>query len=112
MAVAVGIVAGVYGIGGGSILGPIFVGSGMAVAVLRYRRAGQFTGPLSRLLLAGTLLGVIVGAVIRVDVRPGPIASRLVVAAVPLPLGIWLIARTLRPAAAMRAQEPRKRCWV
>jgi hypothetical protein len=30
----VGIVGGIYGIGGGSILGPILVGSGMAVSVV------------------------------------------------------------------------------
>jgi hypothetical protein len=34
MALAVGVVGGIYGIGGGSILGPILVGSGMAVAVV------------------------------------------------------------------------------
>ena len=32
MAVAVGVVGGIYGIGGGSILAPILVGSGLAVA--------------------------------------------------------------------------------
>jgi uncharacterized membrane protein YfcA len=31
-ALAVGVVGGIYGIGGGSILGPILVGSGIAVA--------------------------------------------------------------------------------
>lgn len=34
MAFAVGIVGGIYGIGGGSILGPILVGTGMAVATV------------------------------------------------------------------------------
>lgn len=34
MALAVGVVGGIYGIGGGSILGPILVGSGMSVAVV------------------------------------------------------------------------------
>ena len=41
-------------------------------ALLRYRRAGQLTGPLARRLLAGTLPGVIIGAVLRVYVLPGP----------------------------------------
>ncbi len=66
-------------------------------ALLRYRRAGQLTGPLTRRLLIGTLPGVVAGAVVRVYVLPGPRAFRFVVAAVLLPLGIWLILRTLRP---------------
>ncbi len=40
---------------------------------------------------------MIVGALIRVYVLPGPRAFRLVVAAVLLPLGLWLIARSWRP---------------
>jgi uncharacterized membrane protein YfcA len=48
--------------------------------------------------VAGTLPGVIAGAAIRVYLLPGPRAFRLVVAAVLLPLGCWLVARTLRPA--------------
>jgi uncharacterized membrane protein YfcA len=71
-------------------------------ALLRYRRAGQLTGPLTRRLLAGTLPGVIAGAVVRVYLLPGPRAFRLVVGAVLLPLGVWLIVRTLRPATTVR----------
>ena len=71
-------------------------------ALLRYRRAGQLTGPLARRLLAGTLPGVIIGAVLRVYVLPGPRAFKFVVAAVLLPLGSWLILRTLRPAIGPR----------
>jgi uncharacterized membrane protein YfcA len=64
-------------------------------ALLRYRRAGQLTGLLARQLLAGTLPGVVVGAVLRVYVVPGPRAFRLVAAAVLLPIGVWLIQRSL-----------------
>ena len=71
-------------------------------ALFRYRRAGRLTGPLTRRLLAGTVPGVIGGAVVRVYLVPGPRAFRLVVAAVLLPLGIWLIARTLRPVTTPR----------
>ena len=71
-------------------------------ALLRYRSTGQLAGPLTRRLLAGTLPGVIVGAVIRVYLLPGPRAFRLVVAAVLLPLGVWLIVRTLRPVTNSR----------
>jgi uncharacterized membrane protein YfcA len=64
-------------------------------ALVRYRRAGQLTGPLTRQLLTGTLPGVIAGAVIRVYVLPGPRIFRLVVAVVLLPLGLWLVRRSL-----------------
>jgi uncharacterized membrane protein YfcA len=73
-------------------------------ALLRYRRAGQLTGPLARLLLAGTLPGVVIGAVVRVYVLPGPRAFRLVVAAALLPLGVWLIVATVRPVTHLRAR--------
>jgi uncharacterized membrane protein YfcA len=71
-------------------------------ALLRYRRNGQLAGPLARLLIAGTLPGVVVGALIRVFVIPGPGAFRLVAAAVLFPLGLWLCVRALRPAAPDR----------
>ncbi|GIF07331.1 sulfite exporter TauE/SafE family protein [Actinoplanes siamensis] len=65
-------------------------------ALLRYRRNGQLGGALTRLLLAGTLPGVVLGAFIRVFAIPGPRVFRLVVAAVLLPLGVWLCVRALR----------------
>jgi uncharacterized membrane protein YfcA len=74
-------------------------------ALLRYRRSGQLTGPLTRLLLAGTLPGVIVGAIVRVYLLPGPKAFRLVIAAVLLPLGGWLIARA-RSRTTPRQRSP------
>jgi uncharacterized protein len=42
------------------------------------------------LLIAGTVPGVIAGSVIQVELLPGPRIFDLVVAAVLLPLGIWL----------------------
>ncbi|WP_245673814.1 sulfite exporter TauE/SafE family protein [Actinoplanes rectilineatus] len=71
-------------------------------ALARYRRNGALTGPLTRLLLAGTLPGVVLGACIRVFAIPGPRVFCLVVAAVLLPLGIWLCARALRPGSPDR----------
>ncbi|WP_428966804.1 TSUP family transporter [Micromonospora fluostatini] len=62
-------------------------------ALLRYRRRGGLAGPLTRLLLLGTLPGVVVGAVIRVFVVPGPDGFRLVIAALLFPLGLWLCLR-------------------
>jgi uncharacterized protein len=45
---------------------------------------------LALVLVAGTVPGVIAGSVIRVELLPGPRVFDLVVAAVLLPLGIWL----------------------
>jgi uncharacterized membrane protein YfcA len=78
-------------------------------ALLRYRSRGALAGPLARLLLAGTLPGVIIGAVIRVFAVPGPRVFRLIVAAVLLPLGIWLCVRALRPARRSGAAPPSSR---
>jgi uncharacterized membrane protein YfcA len=56
----------------------------------RYWRQGQTGGSLARVLIAGTLPGVIAGSVIRVELLPGPSIFDLIVAAVLLPLGLWL----------------------
>ncbi|MFC4068231.1 sulfite exporter TauE/SafE family protein [Actinoplanes subglobosus] len=66
-------------------------------ALVRYLRQGGFDRPLTRLLIAGTLPGVVLGAFLRVFALPGPRVFRLVVAAVLLPLGLWLCLRALRP---------------
>jgi uncharacterized membrane protein YfcA len=68
-------------------------------ALVRYAGNGLLRTRLTRLLVLGTLPGVVVGAVMRVFVVPGPQAFRLIVAAVLLPLGLWLIARTVSRAA-------------
>ncbi|GGZ44595.1 TSUP family transporter [Streptomyces poonensis] len=78
-------------------------------ALLRYRRNGLLYGPLTRRLLAGTLPGVVLGAFIRVFAIPGPAVFRLLVAALLLPLGLWLIVRTLRPTIASTPAEPSPR---
>ncbi|MFF8840696.1 sulfite exporter TauE/SafE family protein [Streptomyces sp. NPDC015130] len=67
-------------------------------ALLRYRKDGALRGPLVRLLVLGSLPGVVLGAVIRVFALPGPRVFRLLIAALMLPLGVWLVVRTLRPA--------------
>ena len=68
-------------------------------ALLRYRKDGQLNTPLTRQLVAGTLPGVILGALIRVFAVPGPREFRFIVAAVLLPLGVWLFTQTLRRPA-------------
>jgi len=65
-------------------------------ALARYRRRAPLRSPLTTLLLAGTLPGVITGAIIRVFAIPGPILFRLFVASLLLPLGVWLCLRSVR----------------
>jgi uncharacterized protein len=59
-------------------------------ALYRYWRQGQTGGQLALVLIAGTLPGVIAGSVIRVKLLPGPRVFDVVVAAVLVPLGVWL----------------------
>lgn len=74
-------------------------------ALLRYHRTGGFGGPdggvLTRRLVAGTLPGVVIGALLRVYAAPGDRIFRLLAALVLLPLGIWLCTR--RPSIARPA---------
>jgi uncharacterized protein len=65
-------------------------------ALYRYWRQHQTGGRLALILITGTLPGVIAGSVIRVELVPGPRVFDLLVAALLLPLGIWLAAT--RPA--------------
>jgi uncharacterized protein len=74
--------------------------------LLRYRANGGLAVRLTRLLLTGTLPGVIIGVIIRVFAVPGPRVFRLIVAVVLLPLGLWLCARALWPAAPPAAARP------
>ncbi|MGW5733399.1 MULTISPECIES: sulfite exporter TauE/SafE family protein [Streptomyces] len=67
-------------------------------ALWRYRRDGALRGGLARRLVLWTLPGVVAGAAVRVFALPGPDVFRVLVAALLLPLGIWLSWRTLRPA--------------
>lgn len=73
-------------------------------ALARYHHRGHLDGPLTRLLLYGTLPGVVVGALIRVFAVPGPRVFRLIVAALLLPLGLWLCLQAVRPQR--RAHPP------
>ncbi|MFD3872254.1 sulfite exporter TauE/SafE family protein [Streptomyces sp. NPDC058623] len=75
-------------------------------ALIRHARGGRLGGPLTRLLLVGTVPGVILGALIRVFAVPGPAVFRAFIALLLLPLGLWLCWRTLRPAPPARAARP------
>jgi uncharacterized protein len=68
----------------------------------RFAQEGRLRTPLTRALLAGSVPGVIVGAIIRFELLAGRRAILLVVAAVLLPLGAWL----LRTYAGPRALAP------
>ena len=57
------------------------------------------------MLIAGTLPGVVAGSVIRVELLPGPRVFDLVVAAVLVPLGVWL-ALTRPPARRNPTARP------
>ena len=66
--------------------------------LLRFWHERRILNPLTWMLVAGTLPGVIAGAVIRVELLSGGRAFTLVAAGVLLPLGLWLAAG--QPAAA------------
>jgi uncharacterized membrane protein YfcA len=74
-------------------------------ALYRYWRQGQRGGPLTLLLIAGTVPGVVAGSAIRVELLPGPEIFGLVVAAVLVPLGSW-IACTQPPATGPPTAGP------
>jgi uncharacterized membrane protein YfcA len=78
-------------------------------ALLRHWRAGRLGGPLTRLLITGSVPGVVIGAVIRVFAVPGPRVFRLLISALLLPLGLWLCLRTVRPAPARAGRRPSPR---
>ncbi len=78
-------------------------------ALLRYWRAERLRGPLTRLLIAGTVPGVVIGALIRVFAVAGPRVFRLLIAVLLLPLGLWLWLRTVRPAPARATRLPSPR---
>jgi uncharacterized protein len=75
-------------------------------ALARFHRQGRLGGPLLRLLVLGTLPGVVLGAVIRVELLSGPEAFYLVIAAVLVPLGAWLTLAS-PPASGERADRSR-----
>jgi hypothetical protein len=75
-------------------------------ALLRFRSAGRLGGPLVRAVTLGTLPGVVVGALLRVEVLSGPETFLLVIAAVLVPLGVFL-ASTEPPREDDRAEATR-----
>jgi uncharacterized membrane protein YfcA len=60
-------------------------------ALYRYWRQHQTGGALTRVLLAGTIPGVVAGAIVRVEFLPSPRAFEAVIAVVLIPLGAWIL---------------------
>lgn len=77
--------------------------------LLRYWQAGSLRERLARILVLGTLPGVVVGAIVRVEWLSGPRAFLVVVAAVLLPLGSWLATAGSRPRSRRAAVRPSAR---
>lgn len=76
-------------------------------ALLRYRCTGSRAGPLTGRLLTGSLPGVVVGTIVRVQLAPGDRVFRVLAAAVLLPLGIWLCSRRRDRAPRPHPLRPR-----
>jgi len=66
--------------------------------LLRFWHERRLVNPLSALLLAGTLPGVIAGACIRVELLAGGRSFMFVASGVLLPLGLWLMLGSQRIA--------------
>jgi uncharacterized membrane protein YfcA len=77
-------------------------------ALIQFHREQRLASPLTRLLVLGTLPGVVAGAVIRVELLDRADAFLLVVAAVLVPLGAWL-ALASPPHAAGPPDRKRRR---
>ena len=77
-------------------------------ASLRYRRAGQLVSTTTCQLLLGTLPGVVIGAVVRVYLVV-PKAFHLVAATVLLPIGVWLVQRSLSTTPSIHPPLPPRR---
>jgi uncharacterized membrane protein YfcA len=74
-------------------------------ALYRYRRQGQRGGQLARTLVAGSLPGVILGSIIRVELVPGERAFHVVIALVMIPLGVWSLAARAPSSALQRGRR-------
>jgi len=79
----------------------------------RFWREGRLAGPLSVVLLARTLPGVVAGAVVRVEFLGCSDVFDLVVAGVLLTLGVWLVLGASRvPVRPRTGVSRRSRSWI
>ncbi|HWD75572.1 MAG TPA: sulfite exporter TauE/SafE family protein [Solirubrobacteraceae bacterium] len=77
--------------------------------LLRFARERRLRGPLARRLVAGTLPGVVAGAILRVEVFSGQRGFTLIAGLVLLPLGLWLLVGAQSIARPRPAPTPRHR---
>jgi hypothetical protein len=82
--------------------------------LLRFWHERRLVNPLTRILLSGTLPGVVAGAVIRVELLAGGRAFMFVAAGVLLPLGLWLAVggQTSPPARPNLSRRAKRWIWV
>ncbi len=81
-------------------------------ALMRFARERRLRTPLTALLVAGTLPGVVVGAVVRVEYLSNSRDFMFLAAGVLLPLGLWLILGSQRVPRSQPAQTPHLRLVV
>jgi uncharacterized membrane protein YfcA len=80
--------------------------------LLRFWHERRLFNHLTWLLVAGTLPGVIAGAIIRVELLSGDRAFELIAAGVLLPLGLWLAVGSQRLAPSRPTPTRRGRCGI
>jgi uncharacterized protein len=82
--------------------------------LLRFAREHRLRAPLTGLLVAGTLPGVIAGAILRVEVFSGQRSFTVIAALVLLPLGLWLLlgAQNLTPPRPAPTRRHRQAIWL
>lgn len=78
--------------------------------LLKFARDGSLWNPLTRILLVGTAPGMVVGAVVRSQFLASPDAFHIVIAAVLLPLGAWML--FFDPPAGAKRQLTRPSAWI
>lgn len=81
-------------------------------ALWRFRSEGRLIGPLTRLLVAGTLPGVVAGAFTRVEWLSDSRSFTYVAACILLPLGLWLILGSQRIPREQPRQTGRPAVWL
>jgi uncharacterized protein len=82
--------------------------------LLRFWQERRLVGPLSGLLVAGTLPGVVVGAIVRVELLSSSQDFMFVAAGVLLPVGLWLLlgAQRMPPARSEPSIHARRLIWA
>jgi uncharacterized protein len=83
-------------------------------ALMRFGQEGRLRMPLTGLLVAGTLPGVVAGAILRVEVLSSARATMFIAGGVLLPLGLWLAlgGQRLPRRVPARSQRARRVIWT